>query len=87
MKLEKPGKDCKLCLVSPTVSFGEYSQADAQVVTRETVSETSILEEIRKNLMTHCKKANEEGHDDSEEVPLPHPQKKPWIWSNNHSFT
>ena len=31
-----------LCLVSPTVGFGEYSQADAQVVTRETVSETSI---------------------------------------------
>ena len=24
-----------LCLVSPTVSFGEYSRADAQVMTRE----------------------------------------------------
>ena len=55
-----------LCLVSPTVGFGEYLQVDAQVVTRETVSETSILEEIRENLMTHC----EEGHDDSEETPL-----------------
>ena len=76
-----------LCLVSPTVGFGEYSQADAQVVTRETVSETSILEEIRENLMTHCEEANEEGHDDSEESPLPYPQKKPWIWSNNYSFT
>ena len=59
------------CLVSPTVGFGEYSQADAQVVTRETVSETSILEEIRENMMTHCEEANEEGHDDSEEAPLP----------------
>ena len=59
-----------LCLVSLTVGFDEYSQAYAQVVTRETVTETSILEKIQENLMTHCEEANEEGHDDSE-APLP----------------
>ena len=72
MKLEKPGKKLQtLCLVSPTVGFDEYSQAYAQVVTRETVTETSILEEIQENFMTHCEEANKEGHDDSKQAPLP----------------
>lgn len=57
-------------LVSPTVGFAEYSAADAQVVIRETVSETSILEEIRENSMTHSEEANDDPEEDSE-APLP----------------
>ena len=64
-------KRCEiLCLVSPTAGFAEYSEADAQVVTRETATETSILEEIRENSMIHCEEPTKEGNDDSEEAPL-----------------
>ena len=66
-KLEKPGKDCKLYVLF----LLQLAQAYAQVVTRETVTETSILEKIQENLMTHCEEANKEGHDNSEEAPLP----------------
>ena len=55
------------CLVSPSADFAEYSEADVLVVTRETVTQTSILKEIRENLMTHCEEPTEE-NDDSEEA-------------------
>ena len=37
------------CLVSPTAGFAEYSEADAQVVAGEAITETGILEKIREN--------------------------------------
>ena len=75
------------CLVSPAAGFADYSEADAQVVTRETGTETNILEEIRKNSMIHCEEPTEEDNDDQKKSLSSHPRKKPWTWSNNGSFT
>ena len=74
------------CLVSPTAGFAEYSEADAQVVAGEAITETGILEKIRekshivKNLLKKTMMTQQK-------LLSPHSRKKPWTWSNNCSFT